>query len=151
MRNTRGEVVGVLQALNSRSTGSFSDEDIELLLVLGGQAAGAVENALLHDEIHRLFEGFVKAAVVAIESRDPSTAGHSERVAHLSLGLADAVEQGGRGPWAGVRFNHDQRMEIRYAALLHDFGKVGVREHVLTKANKLHPEEQQSLEQRLAY
>jgi len=151
MRNTRGELVGVLQALNSKTTGRFTEEDTELLLVLGGQAAGAVENALLHDEIHRLFEGFVKAAVVAIESRDPSTAGHSERVAHLTLGLADAVEQGGRGPWAGVRFNHDQRMEIRYAALLHDFGKVGVREQVLTKANKLHPEEQRSLEQRLAY
>lgn len=151
MRNTRGEVVGVLQALNRKGDGPFTDEDTELLLVLGGQAAGAVENALLHDEIHRLFEGFVKAAVVAIESRDPSTAGHSERVAHLTLGLADAVEQGGRGPWAGVRFTGDQRMEIRYAALLHDFGKVGVREHVLTKANKLHPEEERSLEQRLAY
>lgn len=151
MRNTRGEVVGVLQALNHKEEGVFTDEDTELLLVLGGQAAGAVENALLHDEIHRLFEGFVKAAVVAIESRDPSTAGHSERVAHLTLGLADAVEQGGKGPWAGVRFTGDQRMEIRYAALLHDFGKVGVREHVLTKATKLHPEEQLLLEQRLAY
>ncbi|WP_373047263.1 HD domain-containing phosphohydrolase [Vulgatibacter sp.] len=151
MRNTRGEVVGVLQALNNRSGGAFSDEDAELLEVLGGQAAGAVENALLHDEIQRLFEGFVKAAVVAIESRDPSTAGHSERVAHLTLGLADAVEQGGRGPWAGIRFTGDQRMEIRYAALLHDFGKVGVREHVLVKANKLYPEERRTLEQRVAY
>jgi len=150
MRNTRGEVVGVLQALNKQD-GPFTDEDVELLLVLGGQAAGAIENALLHDEIHRLFEGFVKASVVAIESRDPSTAGHSERVAHLTLGLADAVEQGARGPWAGVRFSGDQRMEIRYAALLHDFGKVGVRENVLVKAEKLHPEEQRTLEQRMAY
>lgn len=150
MRNTRGEVVGVLQALN-KDEGTFTAQDVELLLVLGGQAAGAIENALLHDEIHRLFEGFVKASVVAIESRDPSTAGHSERVAHLTLGLADAVEQGVRGPWAGVRFSGDQRMEIRYAALLHDFGKVGVRENVLVKAEKLHPEEQRTLEQRMAY
>ncbi len=150
MRNTRGEVVGVLQALN-KGEGTFTDEDVELLVVLGGQAAGAIDNALLHDEIHRLFEGFVKASVVAIESRDPSTAGHSERVAHLTLGLADAVETGAKGPWAGVRFTGDQRMEIRYAALLHDFGKVGVREHVLVKAEKLYPEELRRLEQRIAY
>lgn len=148
MRNTRGEVVGVLQALNKKE-GPFTLEDEELLLVLGGQAAAAVENALLHEEIHGLFEGFVKAAVVAIESRDPSTAGHSERVAHLTLGLADAVETGGKGPWAGVRFHPDQRMEIRYAALLHDFGKVAVPAEILTKAEKLYPAERERLEQRL--
>lgn len=147
MRNTRGDVVGVLQALN-KGEGPFSREDEELLLVLGGQAATAVENALLHEEIHGLFEGFVRAAVVAIESRDPATAGHSERVAELTLGLADAVEAGGKGPWAGVRFHPDQRMEIRYAALLHDFGKVAVREEILTKAEKLHPKERERLEQR---
>lgn len=149
MRNTRGDVVGVLQALNKEEGGAFTDEDAELLAVLGNQAAGAVENALLHDEIQRLFEGFVKASVVAIESRDPSTAGHSERVATLTLGLADAVESGGKGRWRGVRFTSDQRNEIRYAALLHDFGKVGVRESVLVKSHKLHPHEERLIEQRI--
>ncbi len=150
MFNAKGEVVGVIQALNKRG-GAFSDEDQELLLALGGQAASAVENALLHEEIQRLFEGFVRASVVAIESRDPTTAGHSERVARLTLSLAEAVQRDERGRYAGTRFDPDQLMEIRYAALLHDFGKVGVREHILVKANKFHPNELSLVEQRFAY
>jgi HD-GYP domain-containing protein (c-di-GMP phosphodiesterase class II) len=138
MRNAQGEVVGVLQALNRRE-GVFTDEDEELLTALGGPAAVAVENALLHEEIERLFEGFVRASVVAIEARDPTTAGHSERVATLTVGLARAVEAAPPDPWRGVRFQPEDLRQLRYAALLHDFGKVGVREHVLVKANKLHP------------
>nr|WP_082343430.1 HD family phosphohydrolase [Vulgatibacter incomptus] len=151
MFNTDGDVAGVIQALNKAGGVPFSDEDEELLLALGGQAASAVENALLHEEIHQLFEGFVKASVVAIESRDSTTAGHSERVARLTLALADAVERDGRGPFAGIVFSPDQRMELRYAALLHDFGKVGVREHVLMKANKFHPHELTLVEHRFDY
>jgi len=150
MYNTNQEVVGVIQALNKRG-GPFLAEDEELLLALGGQAASAVENALLHEEIQQLFEGFVKASVVAIESRDPTTAGHSERVARLTLGLADAVERSTRGAYQGVRFSADERNELRYAALLHDFGKVGVREHVLVKANKFYPHELTLVEQRFDY
>ena len=140
MRNAQGEVVGVLQALNRRE-GVFTDEDEELLTALGGPAAVAVENALLHEEIERLFEGFVRASVVAIEARDPTTAGHSERVATLTVGLARAVEAAPPEPWRGVVFQPEDLRQLRYAALLHDFGKVGVREHVLVKANKLHPGE----------
>ncbi len=138
MLDARGEVVGVLQALNRRD-GAFNGEDEELLTALGGQAAVAVENAVLHEEIERLFEGFVRASVVAIEARDPTTAGHSERVAALTVGLARAAEAAPPGPWRGLRFRPEDLRQLRYAALLHDFGKVGVREHVLVKANKLYP------------
>ncbi len=138
MLDARGEVVGVLQALNRRD-GAFTGEDEELLTALGGQAAVAVENAVLHEEIERLFEGFVRASVVAIEARDPTTAGHSERVAALTVGLARAVEASPPSPWRELRLRPEDLRQIRYAALLHDFGKVGVREHVLVKANKLHP------------
>ena len=144
MHDLRGQVVGVLQALN-KSVGHFTREDAEILGALGGQAAAAIENALLHDEIHLLFKGFVKAAVVAIESRDPTTGGHSERVARLTLGLAEAVQRSGKGPWHGLEFTADHRMEIRYAALLHDFGKMGVREDVLVKALKLYPQQLDAL------
>lgn len=140
MRDAAGEVTGVLQALNKHE-GVFNDEDTELLLALGGQAAAAIENALLHEEINRLFEGFVQASVVAIEQRDPTTAGHSGRVASLTVELARASEHLATGPYAGLRFNLKQIQEIRYASLLHDFGKVGVREPVLVKANKLYPHE----------
>ncbi|HEU4383946.1 MAG TPA: HD domain-containing phosphohydrolase [Anaeromyxobacteraceae bacterium] len=138
MLDAGGGVVGVLEALN-RKEGVFTGEDQELLTALGGQAAVAIENAVLHEEIERLFEGFVRASVVAIEARDPTTAGHSERVAALTVGLARAVEAAPPGPWRGVRFLPEDLRQLRYAALLHDFGKVGVREHVLVKANKLHP------------
>jgi HD-GYP domain-containing protein (c-di-GMP phosphodiesterase class II) len=148
MRDAAGEVTGVIQALNKRGNAVFTAEDEELLLALAGQAAVAIENALLLQEIQRLFEGFVAASVVAIESRDPSTAGHSSRVASLTLHLAEAVERGGRGQYAGVRFDRNDVQEIRYASLLHDFGKVGVREAVLLKPNKLHPEELTLLESR---
>ena len=143
MRSLEGEIVGVLQALNKRGDGPFSEEDGELLSALGGQAAAAINNALLHQEIEQLFEGFVRASVVAIESRDPTTAGHSGRVARLSVGLADALPRadGAAGRWRGSQLSSDERQELRYAALLHDFGKVGVRENVLVKANKLEPNE----------
>ncbi|HEY7725062.1 MAG TPA: HD domain-containing phosphohydrolase [Anaeromyxobacteraceae bacterium] len=140
MLSTKGEVVGVIQALNRRD-GHFTPEDEELLVALGGQAASAVENAVLNAEIERLFEGFVRASVVAIEARDPTTAGHSGRVADLTVGLARAVETAPPPAFRGVAFTAEAMRQLRYAALLHDFGKVGVREHVLVKADKLYPHE----------
>jgi HD-GYP domain-containing protein (c-di-GMP phosphodiesterase class II) len=147
MRSAEGEVVGVVQALNKIDGTHFDSEDEELLGALGGQAAAAVNNALLHQEIEQLFEGFVRASVVAIESRDPTTAGHSGRVARLSVGLSDALPRAGdsAGRWKESRLSSQERQELRYAALLHDFGKVGVRENVLVKANKLEPLELENL------
>ncbi len=148
MCDANGEVTGVIQALNKRGGLVFDAEDEELLLALGAQAAGAIENALLHEEINRLFEGFVSASVVAIEARDPTTAGHSGRVADLTVGLAQALEHQRTGPYANVRFSAVEMQELRYASLLHDFGKVGVREPVLVKAEKLYPHELEVLRAR---
>ncbi|HEU4569251.1 MAG TPA: HD domain-containing phosphohydrolase, partial [Gemmatimonadales bacterium] len=89
--------------------------------------------------IERLFEGFVKAAVTAIEQRDPTTSGHSLRVAQMTVALAEAVDRTDQGAYRLTRFSPEQVREIRYAGLLHDFGKVGVREQVLVKAKKLYP------------
>lgn len=147
MRDARGDVTGVIQALNAAG-GSFDDEDVELLMALGGQAAQAIENAMLHEEINRLFEGFVQASVTAIESRDPTTSGHSGRVADLTVTLAQATELVTAGPYRELKFTADQIQEIRYASLLHDFGKIGVREPVLVKAEKLYPHELEVLKQR---
>jgi HD-GYP domain-containing protein (c-di-GMP phosphodiesterase class II) len=141
MWSTRGEIVGVLQALNRRGAPEFTDEDQELLGALAGPAASALENAILNEEIERLFEGFVQASVLAIEQRDPTTAGHSSRVANLTVGLARALERDPPPGHAGLRFEAGDLQQLRYAALLHDFGKVGVREHVLVKADKLYPQQ----------
>ena len=71
------------------------------------------------------------SSVTAIESRDPTTSGHSGRVAILTVNLAAKVDALDAGAFRDVRFTQDQLQEIRYASLLHDFGKVGVREKVL--------------------
>ena len=147
MRDTKGEVTGVIQALNAVG-GVFDAEDEELLIALGGQAAQAIENAMLHEDISRLFEGFVQASVMAIESRDPTTAGHSGRVASLTVSLAEATELSPGGPFKDLKFSPEQIQEIRYASLLHDFGKIGVREPVLVKAEKLYPHELEVLKHR---
>ncbi len=135
----RAKMLGALQAINRRDGGLFTEEDLQTFVSLGHQVGIAIENANLYEDINRLFEGFISASVLAIESRDPTTSGHSERVAILTCGLANVVDRIDRGPYADVRFNDDQMKEIRYAAVLHDVGKVGVREHVLVKAKKLFP------------
>jgi HD-GYP domain-containing protein (c-di-GMP phosphodiesterase class II) len=148
MRHASGEVTGVIQALNKTTGRPFDQEDEELLLALAGQAAAAIQNALLLEEISRLFEGFVSASVVAIESRDPTTAGHSSRVASLTVELAKAVERSDSVSYKDTRFSANDLAEIRYASLLHDFGKVGVRDAVLIKAEKLYPHELETLRTR---
>lgn len=149
MLGSRREVVGVVQALNRRG-GAFTAEDEELLMAFGASAAAAIENANLYEEIERLFEGFVQASVTAIESRDPTTAGHSGRVAELSVALMESLERS-TGPYRGLTFGAEEYRELRYAALLHDFGKVGVREHVLLKAEKLFPHELERLTSRFEH
>ncbi|HEX9082208.1 MAG TPA: HD domain-containing phosphohydrolase, partial [Holophagaceae bacterium] len=89
------------------------------------------------------------ASVTAIEARDPSTSGHSNRVAELTVSLAEDVNRTPNGPYGGIHFTPIQIREIRYASLLHDFGKVGVREQVLVKAKKIEGERLESIFQRL--
>jgi HD-GYP domain-containing protein (c-di-GMP phosphodiesterase class II) len=135
----RGKLLGVLQAINKKESGIFRQADLQDFMSLGNQVGIAIENANLYEEINRLFEGFISASVMAIESRDPTTSGHSGRVATLTCGLAEIVDGLDHGPYAQVTFDYDQMKEIRYAAVLHDFGKVGVRENILVKAQKLFP------------
>lgn len=154
MRNQKEEIVGVVQLLNAkrdpaarldtigtvtRQVVPFTSRQQEIVTSLASQAAVALENSRLYESITRLFEGFVRASVTAIEARDPTTSGHSFRVANLTVGLAEAVDRVESGPCADIHFNRTEMKEIRYASLLHDFGKVGVREEVLVKAKKLYP------------
>jgi len=152
MKNHKDEIVGVIQLINRKTdfdaklnqvnyrsiTRSFDDDDEDLVSSLASQAAVALENSRLIKNIETLFEGFVTASVTAIESRDPTTSGHSFRVADLTVGLAKVVDQSD-GPFKEINFTADEIKEMRYAGLLHDFGKVGVRENVLVKAKKLYP------------
>ena len=118
---------------------AYSDREVRLARMLASQGAVAIENVKLHAQIERTLESFVAASVSAIDVRDPAMAGHSLRVASLVIGLAEAVERSGTGPFRDVRFTPKQLRELRFAALLHDLGKVAVREDVLLKAKKLPP------------
>lgn len=117
----------------------FSDRHVALARSIAGQAAVALENHRLYRDIQLLFHGFVEAAVTAIEARDPSTGGHSHRVAELATLLAREVTDCDEPPFAPIRFSAQELTELHYASMLHDFGKVGVREEVLLKATKLFP------------
>ncbi len=154
MKDHRDEVIGVLQLINRKrqfetvlaapddvdlQVVPYSKRTVELVTALAGQAAVAIENSQLYERIEQMFEGFVRAAVHAIEQRDPTTFGHSGRVANMTMGLAQVVDGADDGAYRNVRFTREQLREIRYAGLLHDFGKVGVREQVLVKAKKLYP------------
>ncbi len=166
MINQRDEVIGVIQLINRRKEGApprlkapidfdehvvpFDKRSEELTTTLAAQAGISLENTLLYEDIRRLFEGFVNASVTAIESRDPTTSGHSQRVATLTVGLAEMVDRAD-GPYQTVHFTADHLKEIEYAALLHDFGKVGVREKVLIKAKKLYEDERETLLGRFDY
>lgn len=153
LQTPKGHVVGVVQLINAKrdpdarldSPAAFDAHVVPftarhdaLVTSLAGQAAIALENSQLYTSIRQLFEGFVRASVVAIESRDPATSGHSFRVTNLTIALAEAVDRAA-GPFAGVQFSRDDMRTMRYACLLHDFGKVGVRDEVLVKAKKLYP------------
>lgn len=166
MQNHRDKVIGVLQLINCKDhfdTVLESPEDfatrvrpfdhraISLVQPFAGQAAISLENSQLYESIERLFEGFVTAAVTAIEQRDPTTSGHSLRVATMTVDLAQTVDHLVDGPYADIRFSRDQIKELRYAGLLHDFGKVGVREEVLVKAKKLYPQELDMIRWRHAF
>lgn len=145
------EVMGLLQIDSHSQTHSFAQEDLQILTGIGAQVAIALKNFVLYDEIGQLFESFVTASVHAIEARDPTTAGHSFRVAEYSQRLAEAVDRSGHKALSNTAFSREQMRELRYAALLHDFGKVGVREHVLIKARKLYHSQMDLLVARFQY
>jgi HD-GYP domain-containing protein (c-di-GMP phosphodiesterase class II) len=166
MKDHKEEIIGVLQLINRKrildavltapadvesQVIPYSKRTVELVTALAGQAAVAIENSRLYADIERLFEGFVLAAVHAIEQRDPTTYGHSGRVAGMTVDLAEVVDNAPDGTYRNVRFTREQVRELRYAALLHDFGKVGVREQVLVKAKKLYPPDLSFIRHRHAF
>src|SRR5690349_15567345 len=165
MRNYNNEVVGAVQLINAKrrfetrltvenvatEVVSFQPDDVEMIESIASQAAVALDNKSLLDSIQALFDGFVQASVTAIEQRDPSTAGHSGRVEGMTTNLARVINEIATGKFMDVNFTEDQLKELRYACLLHDFGKVGVREHILIKAKKLVPGQLEVIQARFEF
>ena len=177
MRNHANDVIGVVQLINCKepvdptfSTGNeafevfLKDEDDfenkvrpfdrryeSLMESVAAQAAIAIENNRMIQQIQNQFEEFVKASVSAIESRDPATSGHSFRVAEICKRMALAINAEKRDPYAQMRFTGTQIKELEFAALLHDFGKVYIDPGIFMKEKKLYPFELQNLILKLNY
>lgn len=142
MKNHEGEIIGVLQLINAIDpvTGNvteFSPADQRLAESLASQAAIALTNRQLIEQLETLFESFIQVINLAIDEKSPHTGGHCQRVPALTMMLADAVDAVEKGPLAGFKLSDKDRYELRIAALMHDCGKVTTPVHVVEKATKL--------------
>ena len=139
MKNREGEIIGVLQVLNKK-TGIFTEYDEWLFTTYANYAATAIENARLHEEREKTFLSAIKALAAAIDRRDPVTAGHSERVARLSVDIGKSL---------GLSKN--ELKMLNYAAILHDVGKIGVKDTILLKPGEFTPEERNEMNKHVLY
>ena len=129
LRNKKGEIIGVFQTLNKRGS-AFNKDDEELLSAIAVLSAGQIENAQLYEEQIKTFDSFIETLASTIDARDPMTAGHSKRIALIADRIA--IMSG---------FSDQDRRVLRISSLLHDYGKIAIREAVLTKETRLTQEE----------
>lgn len=134
--SSSGKVIGVLEVMNKKE-GAFTAEDADFLFAFGAAAANHVETATLYREMEALFNGFIDTVAAAVDERDPCTAGHSRRVKVYSRATGEEINRVQTGPLSKVRFSQEDLRQLEIAALMHDVGKVGVRDAVLNKRNRL--------------
>ena len=142
MRNHENEVIGVLQLINAQDQEGgaiipFSRDDQQLLESLASQAAIAVTNRHLVDQLEGLFEAFIQLINTAIDDKSPYTGGHCARVPALTMMLAEAVSRTTFGEFKDFVMTDKDRRELKIAGLLHDCGKITTPVHVVDKATKL--------------
>lgn len=142
MTNHENRIIGVLQLINAKDpeTGAiqpFSAAAQQLVESLASQAAIALTNRLLIDQLESLFESFIGLINHAIDEKSPYTGGHCQRVPSLTLMIANAVNATTEGPLAGFSLSESDLYELKIAGLLHDCGKVTTPVHVVDKATKL--------------
>jgi HD-GYP domain-containing protein (c-di-GMP phosphodiesterase class II) len=142
MRNHDNETIGVLQLINAQEPSSgaivaFSPSDQRLAESLASQAAIALTNRMLINQLEQLFESFINLINSAIDEKSPYTGGHCQRVPVLTMLLAEAVNETKDGPLRDFLMSDKDRYELKIAGLLHDCGKVTTPVHVVDKATKL--------------
>lgn len=143
MRNHENTIIGVLQLINalapvSGEVISFSTDDQRLVESLASQAAIALTNRQLIQQLEKLFESLIGLINVAIDEKSPYTGGHCERVPVLTMLLAEAAAATDSGPLAEFHMSDQERYELKIAGLLHDCGKITTPVHVVDKATKLY-------------
>jgi len=142
LANHENEIIGVLQLINALDpkTGEilpFSAADQRLAESLASQAAIALTNRMLINQLEQLFESFINMINSAIDEKSPYTGGHCARVPTLTMMLAEAVNETDAGPLRDFQMSDKDRYELKIAGLLHDCGKVTTPVHVVDKATKL--------------
>src|SRR5213082_3537036 len=142
MKNHESEIIGVLQLINSvdpatSEIGPFSHSDQRLAESLASQAAIALTNRNLINQLEELFESFIELINTAIDEKSKYTGGHCQRVPVLTMMLAEAVNETTEGPLGNFNMSDKDRYELKIAGMLHDCGKVTTPVHVVDKATKL--------------
>jgi len=142
MRNHENEIIGVLQLLNAQlpetsEVVAFSTEYVDLIASLASQAAVALTNTQLIQDLRNLLYAFIKSIATAIDEKSPYTGGHINRVVDLSLMIARKINETSQGKFENVYFSDDEIEELRLAAWMHDVGKITTPENVVDKSTKL--------------
>ena len=142
IRNLSHQIVGVFQVLNKKG-GEFTAKDEDLLIAIGSSAGIALENAnlfnkqkILIEEQKQLFSSFIDTLSASIDARDKITSGHSKRVTMYASLICDELNM-----------NEKEKEVIKHASLLHDIGKIGIKDSILQKEGKLTPEEYDHIKQ----
>ena len=133
--NHEGEVIGVMQVLNKKK-GYFTKHDEELLAAFGSHAAIALENAVLHEETDHFLRSFIKTLAAAVDARDPVTAGHSDRVTYYSMRIGEAL-----------KLSSKKMRILEIAAILHDVGKIAIKDSILTKPGRYTKKEYEKMKE----
>jgi HD-GYP domain-containing protein (c-di-GMP phosphodiesterase class II) len=126
----KGKIIGVAEVLNKRGNKKFDEEDLEMYTALANQIAIAIENASLYKELDELFLSSIRAIVEAIDAKDPYTKGHSARVVEYALLIGE-----------GMDLDKEVLKDLELSAVLHDVGKIGIPDKILSKPGLLTDEE----------
>lgn len=142
MKNHENNIIGVLQLLNAKDpeTGdvvAFSTEYVDLIGCLASQAAVALTNTQLIQDLRNLLYAFIKSIATAIDEKSPYTGGHINRVVSLTMMLAETINNTNKGMFKNVNFNENEMEELKLAAWMHDVGKITTPEYVMDKSKKL--------------
>lgn len=142
MKNHEDQIIGVFQLINALDpeTGkvrTFSSFDRQLAESLASQAAIALTNHQLINQLKGLFEALIALINTAIDHKSPYTGAHCQRVPILTMMIAEAARQSEQGPLKNFRPSPDELYELKIAGLLHDCGKIATPTHIVDKATKL--------------
>jgi len=133
---TRKGVIGIINLNRKEDANPFTEDNLKLLFTMANNAASAIENATLYQNLHESYLSIIRALVSALELKDPYTRGHSESVTRYAVALAKKL-----------KLSPQEIESIEVAAVLHDVGKIGIHEGILNKPGKLDNQEWKEIKQ----